>query len=139
MNRSSSVSTLRRHLKFTLGVILALFLGTAAFAQVDRAVLEGTVTDSTEAGIASDTVKILAVDTGLGQEQPTNSKGYYRFPGLAVGNYSVTFAGSGFKTKLVEGVILQVGQTRTLDSSLAVGVPTETVEVRASAAPADRS
>src|SRR5258708_7799220 len=139
MIRILFVFSLRRLLKFTLGVILALFLGTAAFAQVDRAVLEGTVTDSTGAGIVAATVKVMAVDTGLSQEQATNSKGYYRFPGLGVGRYSVTFAGSGFKTKLVEGVILQVGQTRTLDSSLAVGVPTETIEVRASAAPADRS
>ena len=32
-------------------------------------------------------MNVLAVDTGLAQEQATNSKGYYRFPGLAVGVY----------------------------------------------------
>jgi hypothetical protein len=139
MNRIESVSTLLRRLKFTVGVVLALYLGTTAFAQVDRAVLEGTVSDSTGAAIPGASVKILAVDTGITQEQRTNSNGYYRLPGLAVGRYSVTVTNAGFKTKVIEDAILEVGQTRTLDAALAVGVPTEKVEVKASAGPAERS
>jgi hypothetical protein len=134
-----AVSPLGRGLKFTGGLVLALFLGTTAFAQVDRAALEGTISDSTGAAISGATVKTLAVDTGITQEQRTNANGYYRFPGLAVGRYSVTVTNTGFKTKAIEDVILQVGQTRTLDTTLAVGAPTEKVEVTASAAPADRS
>ncbi|MFZ1999740.1 MAG: TonB-dependent receptor [Candidatus Sulfotelmatobacter sp.] len=116
-----------------------VFLATGAIAQVDRAVLEGTITDPTGATISGATVKVLEVDTAIGQEQGTNSSGYYRFPGLAVGRYTVTITGVDFKTKVIEDVILQVGQTRTLDTKLTVGAPTETVEVHASAAPADRS
>jgi hypothetical protein len=120
-------------------IILTLLLATAAVAQVDRAVLEGTVQDQSRASVVGGSVKIHAVDTGLTQEQKTNSDGYYRFPGMAVGRYTVTVAGAGFKTKVIEGVVLQVGQTRTLDITLAVGVPAETVEVHASAAPEDRT
>jgi len=136
-NRSASI--LPSALKVTVGLILALFLTTTAFAQVDRAVLEGTVKDQSQASVVGARVKILAVDTGITQEQATNSNGYYRFPGLAVGRYSVTVTETGFKTKVIDDVILEVGQTRTLDTTLAVGVPTEKVEVKASAAPADRS
>ena len=139
MKASYSASILGQCLKFTGSLILALFLVTTAFAQVDRAVLEGTVSDSTGATIPGAAVKILAVDTGISQEQRTNSNGYYRFPGLAVGRYSVTFANTGFKTKVVEDVVLEIGQTRTLDTALAVGVPTEKIEVQASAGPAERS
>lgn len=139
MKPNHAVSPLGRGLKFTGGLVLALFLGTTAFAQVDRAALEGTISDSTGAAISGATVKTLAVDTGITQEQRTNANGYYRFPGLAVGRYSVTVTNTGFKTKAIEDVILQVGQTRTLDTTLAVGAPTEKVEVTASAAPADRS
>ena len=71
--------------KYAAAVILALILGTTASAQIDRAELEGAVTDQSGAAVVGATVKILAVDTGITQEQPTNSKGYYRFPGLAVG------------------------------------------------------
>ncbi|HEY6373055.1 MAG TPA: carboxypeptidase regulatory-like domain-containing protein [Candidatus Sulfotelmatobacter sp.] len=119
---------------------LLLLAGTAtAFGQVDRAVLEGTVTDPSGGVLVGATVKVVAVETGLSQEQKTNSKGYYRFPGLAIGQYTVTTSGSGFKTKVVEEVILRVGQTRTLDVELAVGAINEQIEVKATIAPSDRS
>jgi Carboxypeptidase regulatory-like domain len=126
---------------------LALVLGAAilvvamppAFAQVDRAELEGTVSDPSGSVVVGATVKIVATDTGLTTEQPTNSKGYYRFPGLAVGPYTVTVASTGFKTKIVEGVIVRVGQTHTLDVQLVVGAINEQIEVKATNAPADRT
>src|SRR5580692_4348632 len=116
-NRSASI--LPSGLKVTVGLILALFLTTTAFAQVDRAVLEGTVKDQSQASVVGAGVKILALDTGITQEQRTNSNGYYRFPGLAVGKYTVTVTGIGFKTHVIEQVVVQVGQTRTLDIRLA--------------------
>jgi hypothetical protein len=121
------------------GIFMLAFGTTALFGQVDRAVLEGTVADPTRAVIAGAVVKILAADTGISQEQRTNSTGYYRFSGLAVGRYTVTVTDAGFKTKVVEEITLQVGQTRTLDISLEVGVPTEKIEVKASTGPAERS
>jgi hypothetical protein len=139
MKPSHSAPILPCGLKFTARLILALFLATTAVAQVDRAVLEGTVKDQSQASVVGARVKIQAADTSITQEQPTNSNGYYRFPGLAVGRYSVTVSEAGFKTEVIGNVILEVGQTRTLDTTLAVGVPTEKVEVTASAAPADRS
>jgi len=109
------------------------------FAQVDRAVLEGTVTDPTGAAIVGASVLTVAVDTGIKEEQRANSRGYYRFSGLAVGRYTVTATDAGFKTHVIEGVILEVGQTRTLDVRLEVGAIAERVEVTATAAPVERS
>jgi len=122
-----------------LGLILASATIPVAVAQVDRAVLEGTVSDPSGRVIVGATLKVQAVDTGLTEEQPANSKGYYRFPGLAVGRYTVTVGGSGFRTKVIEDVILRVGQTRTLDVQLGVGAISEKVEVKATLAPEDRS
>jgi hypothetical protein len=140
MNRDHSKTTIA----FTvlLGLLLGnfLFLGGTplALAQVDRSVLEGTVADTSGSVIAGAKVSVLAVETGLREEQVTNSKGYYRFPGLAIGKYTVTTASNGFKTNVVDGVILRVGQTRTLDVQLRVGAINEQIEVKASTAPADR-
>ncbi len=122
-----------------IGCLLGLLATTSSFAQVDRAVLEGTVEDPSGAAIAGAGVVSLAVDTGIKEEQRTNSKGYYRFPGLAVGRYTVTVTDPGFKTQVIENVIVQVGQTRTLDARLAVGAIAEKVEVTATVAPAERS
>jgi hypothetical protein len=84
-------------------------------------------------------VQVLAADTGISQEQQTNSNGYYRFSGLAVGRYTVTVTGTGFKTHVIEQVVVQVGQTRTLDIRLAVGAVAEKVEVKASDEPENRA
>src|ERR1700686_5125542 len=132
-------STISR--RFTLApVIIALLLaGTGAYAPVDRAVLEGTVSDPSGGVIAGAGVKVVAVETGLSEEQQTNSKGYYRVSGLAVGGYTVTVTNAGFKTQIVQDVILRVGQTRTLDVELGVGTINEKIEVKASTGPADRS
>jgi len=111
----------------------------SAIAQIDRAVLEGTILDPSGAAIVGANVKILAVNTDITQEQLTNSRGYYRFPGVAVGRYTVTATSAGFKTNVVEEVVLRVGQTRTLDIGLEVGVAAEKVEVKAPSGPSNRS
>jgi hypothetical protein len=112
-------------------VFLLLALSTisvaTALAQIDRAVLEGTVIDPAGASIVGASVKVQAVDTGITLEQQTNSSGYYRFPGLAVGRYTVTVTNAGFKTRAIEEVRLQVGQTRTLDTKLEVGAIAERI------------
>src|SRR5579871_3084735 len=136
--RLSTALFARVTLALLIGFLFLIPGAPAAVAQVDRAELEGTVTDPSGSVITSAHVKVVANDTGLSEEQQTNSKGYYRFPGLAVGTYTVTTSGAGFKTKLVEDVILRVGQTRTLDVQLAVGAISEQIEVKATTAPADR-
>ena len=122
-----------------LGALLVLGSVEAAFAQVDRAVLEGTVSDPSGGVIVGADVKLVAVETGLSEEGHTNSKGYYRVSGLPVGGYMVTITSAGFKTQVIEDIILRVGQTRTLDVQLAVGAINEQISVQASTGPADRS
>jgi len=128
--RSSTILLLA--LKCAAALILALVLITTTHAQIDRAELEGTITDSSGAVVAGASVKILAAETGLTSEQRTNTVGYYRFPGLAVGRYSMTVTSSGFKTTEIRNVILEVGETHTQDIKLPVGAVTEKVEVNAS-------
>src|SRR5579864_3595165 len=137
--RSTASFCLRVSPAVVLGAVLVLAGSPAAFCQVDRAVLEGTVTDSSGSVIVGASVKAVAADTGLTAEQQTNAKGYYRIPGLPVGGCTVTVANAGFQTKVVDNVILRVGQTRTLDVALGVGTISEHVEVNASNGPADRS
>ena len=122
-----------------LALVFLTIASVGASAQIDRAELEGTVNDASGAVIRGARVQVLAADTGISQEQQTNSNGYYRFPGLAVGRYTVTVTGAGFKTHVIEQVVVQVGQTRTLDIKLAVGAVAEKVEVKASDEPENRA
>ena len=120
-------------------VIMVVLASPFLMAQIDRAVLEGTVTDPSGRVVPGATVRIVAGDTGLTQAKQTNADGYYRFPGLAVGTYSATASSTGFRTTVLTNVRVQVGQTRTLDVRLAVGATAERVEVTATNAPAERS
>ncbi len=138
-----SLSSAKWRFRFFARILQLLLISSIgclpALAQVDRAELEGTVSDQSGAKIAGATVSVLAEETGISQENRTNSNGYYRFPGLAVGRYSVTVSSKNFKTETVNDVALQVGETSTLDVSLQIGTVAEKVEVTATASPTDRS
>src|SRR5258708_565796 len=122
-----------------LFVLAHVLFGTIALAQTDRASLEGTVTDPSGAVISGASVRILATQTSLSQQRTTNPNGEYRFPGIANGEYTVSVANSGFKTKIIADVFLEVGQTRTLDVVLQIGDASEEVKVAADLGPAERS
>jgi hypothetical protein len=122
-----------------LFVLAHVLFGTIALAQTDRASLEGTVTDPSGAVIGGASVRILATQTSLSQQRATNPNGEYRFPGIANGEYTVAVSNSGFKTKVIADVFLEVGQTRTLDVVLQIGDASEEVEVVAGLGPAERS
>jgi hypothetical protein len=125
--------------RYFLALFVVLALALPCHAQTDRATLEGAVTDKSGGTISGANVKVTEVATGNSQERRTNSSGYYRFPGLAVGEYTVTVSNTSFKTKILEHVELEVGETHTLDVPLEVGAIEEKVEIKAEAGPAERS
>jgi len=125
--------------KLFLALVVPIIMALPSLSQTNRATLEGTVTDPSGATISGARVKISAAETGLTEERTTNSNGQYRFPGIASGEYTVSVSNSGFKTKVIGDVILQVGQTRTLDVALQIGEASEKVDVVAEAGPTERS
>ncbi len=121
---------------YLMGMVL---LGASSYGQTDRATLEGTVFDSSGGTISGATVKITALATDISLQRTSGSNGAYRFPAIAVGEYTLTVSNPGFKTKVWEHVILEIGETHTQDVRLEVGEASEKVEVIAGTAPAERS
>src|ERR1700750_3508594 len=101
----------------------------AAYAQVDRAGLNGTVTDTSGNALAAVRITAVQTATGLHRETLTSSTGSYDIPELPVGIYRVTFAEPGFHEKIIEGLEQTVGHTRTLNIDLTVGEVVQQVEV----------
>jgi hypothetical protein len=117
-------------------VLLVASLGFAvpgAMAQINRANLNGTVTDPSGASIPNSQVEVVAPATGFKRQTGTGSSGVYSLSSLPTGTYNLTVSGNGFKTFEEEGLELSVGQTRTVNVQLQVGAPTTKVEVRAEA------
>jgi carboxypeptidase family protein len=122
--------------------ILILVLVAAAvpsLAQIERATLEGSLADPSGGSVSGAEITVTNVDTGITQKRDTDANGYYRFTGLAAGEYTVITTSPGFKTKTIEEVQLQVGQIHTLNLTLEVGATTERVEVVAQDLPSERS
>ena len=119
--------------------LLLLVCSTPMFGQIDRAVIEGAVSDQTGAVMGGARVRIVENETGLSQEKLTNKDGYYRFPGMPVGKYSVAVSHEKFRTQVVDDVVLRIGQTRTLNIALQVGATDERVQVNAAVSPAERT
>src|SRR4051812_5282629 len=61
-------------------------------------------------------------------------KGYYIFPQLFVGKYSVTVEQTGFKTFVQKGITIDAQSKLTIDVTLTLGSLNERIEVEASSA-----
>ena len=109
------------------------------YGQVDRANLNGTITDSTGAVVPNARVKLVSQETGLSRLADTGSAGVYNITSLPIGTYDLTFFHEGFRVVEVKGVQLSVGQTRTVDAQLEVGGIASQVEVRAAAEALEKS
>jgi carboxypeptidase family protein len=114
-------------------VLLVAFGLRPAMAQVNRANLNGTVTDPSGATVPNAKVELVSPDTGFKRQVETGDAGVYSVTGLPVGTYDLTISHEGFETFEVKGIELFVGQTRTLNAQLQVGAATATVEVQGTA------
>lgn len=120
-------------------ILLLLSFAFSLSAQVDRASLNGTVTDPAHAVVPGAKVVALSTATGLRREAISGNGGNYQFSLLPVGLYTISVSKPGFRAAEFKDVELAVGQTRTLDVKLAVGAVTETVEVTSTLEEMNRS
>lgn len=115
-------------LRTLLCLCLALWLGSALFAQTTTATVNGRVTDSAASAIPGTTVTLVNTQTGITQAAETNDDGFYSFPFLQPASYRLTVERSGFQ-KFVTEFDLTVNQTARVDASLNVGQVSESVTI----------
>jgi hypothetical protein len=122
------------NLPITLTLILAL-VGMATFkaeAQVS-ATVNGTVVDSTGAVIPGATVTLTNEANKDQRVGVSNGEGYFAFPALLTGTYSIRIESKGFKAYQQMGIALHAGDLIKIpDLVLQVGEQSQTVEVQAS-------
>src|SRR5437867_11228837 len=101
--------------------VLFLLATSVAFAQFDSGQISGFVRDSSQAVVPG--ASVAAVNQGNGDQRQTvsNASGYYVFPNVVVGTYTVTAEASGFKTTSQTVVKLSSAAKIGVDLELAVG------------------
>jgi hypothetical protein len=98
-------------------------------AQVDRGGLSGSVSDSSKRALPGVHIEAEQLSTGFRRDAVASASGSYGLPDLPVGVYTVTFSRDGFQQVSFTGVVLTIGQTRSLDVVLHVSDAKESVEV----------
>src|SRR4030095_277748 len=87
-----------------LVVFVLLGSGSVAMAQLDRATLGGTISDSSGAVGPGARVEVLSEATGLKREAQANTTGAYTFPQLPIGTYNITESQAGLGTVAMKAV-----------------------------------
>ena len=100
-----------------------------SFGQAVSARLVGNVEDFSKSRIVSATVEAHNVETGQNSVETTNSSGDYTFANIAPGRYTVSAKAGGFGTVEIRDVLLEIGDSKTLNFSLALKTVTQEVQV----------
>src|SRR2546426_12582697 len=107
-----------------------LMFAISAFAQAVIAVdqLNGTARDTSGSVVANASVSLRNLDTNRTYTSTSDASVYYIVPNLPPGSYELNVTYTGFEPVVQSGIQLRVGQTATLDLTLAVQGRREVVE-----------
>ncbi|PYU14146.1 MAG: hypothetical protein DMG37_08275 [Acidobacteria bacterium] len=122
---------LKRSTASTYVIILAAFFLSATlavFGQGNLGAITGTVQDSSGAVVPDLPLTITNVETGVKWTATTSSAGYYRVA-VPPGTYRLDAQKQGFKTEVVDKILVPVAQVVTVDVTLQLGNQSEKVEV----------
>jgi len=111
---------------------LLLLSGTAALASI-TGTISGLVTDPGGAVVAGASVKATNVQTGVEQTITTDAKGFYSFPALPIGKYTISVQQQGFKDFEERNITLDANSVIRADARLQVGAVQQQVTVSTTA------
>lgn len=98
-------------------------------AQVSSAQINGIIDDTSGAAVAGATVLIENQQTGTSRQITSNAAGAFNAPALEPGRYRVTVRSPGFETFVTDGVMLTIGEKKSLSLALSVGKSEQSVTV----------
>lgn len=113
-------------------VLLAFIFSVAGYGQATAGfgAMAGVVRDATGAVVGGAKVEISNESKGIKRSLTTNEAGLFNAPALVPAEgYSITVTRDGFNPYKLESVVIQVGQTVSLNVALVVAGTTSTVSV----------
>ena len=120
----------------TLPRILALSVaGICANAQSPNATLVGEVVDTSGAPVAGATLEVRNQNSNEVHRGASDEKGEFTIPNLAPGPYDVAITREGFRATRQTNLVLEMEQVARLKFRLELGEVSQSVVVKATAAP----
>jgi len=122
-----------RNLLRSFFIIIALMTVVLplAFAQTEaiNGSMRGRLTDPAGAAVPGATVTVVNDATQFTREVQSNNDGYFVIPNLPLGTYTMTIKKEGFETQRHPGIVLNAGTEAVIDTKLALGAVSTTIEV----------
>src|SRR5262245_45554579 len=106
---------------FLVVCTLLLSLGWSAPALAQGGItstISGIVSDNSGAVVPGANVQLKHNATGVMQESVTNSDGTFSFPSMSPGSYTITVTLEGFKTFIVNNVVVTAGAPANVKATL---------------------
>ncbi|CAN5711558.1 TonB-dependent receptor [soil metagenome] len=110
-------------------VALCSFAVSTASAQQTTGNISGRITDAQGSAVPGVTVTAKNTQTGFVRTDVSDAEGVYRLTALPVGTYDLSAELQGFSRYESKGLILNVGQTVSVDLPMKVASLSETVTV----------
>ena len=123
--------------KYVLSIFVALIIGLPAFAQTFHGTVSGIVVDSQGAVISDAVVQLTNPATGQALNAKSSKEGEFNFPELTVGIYRLTVSLSGFQTKKIDNINVEVSKVQNIKVELSVGAESTSIDVTANAVQTD--
>src|SRR5450756_2395993 len=102
-------------------ILIALLSIQSLLGQIQTGRIVGTVYDPNKAVVPNATLLVTNKDTKVAHKISTNGMGGYVVPALNPGVYDVSATAPGFKTTVIAGVEMQVGNDLLVDIDLSLG------------------
>lgn len=125
----ASLTKIRGFSRALLFILLLQLAAVTLWAQVDKATINGTVTDQSGAVIVGASVTVTNVETGVTYTGASNDAGVYRVSALPVGTYSIEYQKGGFKKVIRSRLTLATAQVAEVNVNMAPGAVSELVQV----------
>src|SRR5215470_5087324 len=91
--------------------------------------LRGVVNDQAGAVLRNAKVSLISQASGQQLGRVTNSIGAFAFPTLPVGTYMLEVSANGFQRQVVPALVIEIGQTTTINLKMAPGADGESITV----------
>ena len=106
-----------------------IVMASVLFAQADRGLIEGTVSDASGAAVPNAQIQVVNIETNNKFDFSANELGYYLAASLPVGTYRMIVQKPGFRTIVREPILVTAQSSLRVDFNLQVGAASESVTV----------
>src|SRR5215469_11785115 len=113
-------------------VLLWLWCGCVAEAQLFPGRITGVVRDAQAAVVAGATVHLSNPATGQERTIVSDANGEFNFPQLPLGTFQLAVTKEGFRTTIISDIVTAQGQVNNIDPVLAIGTVSSQIEVTSS-------